>query len=314
MAGGDTPMGAEGQRPSKLASFLLILAIVLVANSAYIAAFGDPTLFYVANGLIHPALGVIVAALFLVYFVRNRSVFRGWVATSFVLLLTLAAAAGIFLAFAGMTRPHSFILYAHVGTALAGLSLLLTWLRAQVTKAHIGPRSGVTPDSKVGESVPASARARVASARSAWRWSAAVSTASLGFYCAVALYHHHFPNAQYTIRNPATPPLSMEQEGGGTDNFMFPSSAQTPDNKPINSQFFMDSESCRRCHADIYDQWQSSMHHFASFNNQWYRKSIEYMQDVNGIKPSLWCGGCHDHALILAGKMQKHPIREIENT
>ena len=106
----------------------------------------------------------------------------------------------------------------------------------------------------------------------------------------------------------------MEQEGGGTDNFMFPSSAQTPDNKPINSQFFMDSESCRRCHADIYDQWQSSMHHFASFNNQWYRKSIEYMQDVNGIKPSLWCGGCHDHALILAGKMQKHPIREIENT
>ena len=35
MAGGDTPMGAEGQRPSKLASFLLILAIVLVANSAF---------------------------------------------------------------------------------------------------------------------------------------------------------------------------------------------------------------------------------------------------------------------------------------
>src|SRR5260221_88138 len=107
-------MGAEGQRPSKLARFLLILAFVLVANSAYIAAFGDPTLFYVANGLIHPALGVVVAALFVIYLVRNRSVFRGWVANSSVVLLALAAAVGIVLAFVGMTRPHSFILYLQV--------------------------------------------------------------------------------------------------------------------------------------------------------------------------------------------------------
>ncbi len=61
----------------------------------------------------------------------------------------------------------------------------------------------------------------------------------------------------------------------------------------------MNSESCKPCHTDIYNQWQSSMHHMASFNNQWYRKAIEYMQDTNGIKPSLWCGGCHDHALRL---------------
>jgi tetratricopeptide (TPR) repeat protein len=38
------------------------------------------------------------------------------------------------------------------------------------------------------------------------------------------------------------------------------------------------------------------------------------MQDTIGIKPSLWCGGCHDHALVIAGKMQKFPIRDIENT
>ena len=71
----------------------------------------------------------------------------------------------------------------------------------------------------------------------------------------------------------------------------------------------MDSESCKHCHTDIYEQWQSSMHHFASFNNQWYRKAIEYMQDVVGIKPSLWCGGCHDHALVFTNMMQNasHP-------
>jgi len=41
------------------------------------------------------------------------------------------------------------------------------------------------------------------------------------------------------------------------------------------------------------------MHHFSSFNNQWYRKSIEYMQDVAGVQPSKWCAGCHDPAFAL---------------
>ena len=52
----------------------------------------------------------------------------------------------------------------------------------------------------------------------------------------------------------------------------------------IPSNFFMDSEFCGNCHKDIYDQWKGSMHHFASFNNQFYRKSIEYMQDVVGTR------------------------------
>jgi tetratricopeptide (TPR) repeat protein len=148
----------------------------------------------------------------------------------------------------------------------------------------------------------------------AWQWCAGVMFGSLIFYLAAAGYQHYFPNSRYIIRNPPTPPLSMDLEGAGASSLMFPSSAQTSDNRPIRSTFFMNSESCRRCHQDIYDQWQSSMHHFASFNNQWYRKAIEYMQDTIGIKSSLWCGGCHDHALIIAGKMQRFPIRDIENT
>jgi len=60
--------------------------------------------------------------------------------------------------------------------------------------------------------------------------------------------------------------------------------------KELSSQ----SDSCKRCHEDIYNQWFGSAHHFSSFNNQWYRKSIEYMQETMGAKPSKWCGGCHD--------------------
>jgi len=60
----------------------------------------------------------------------------------------------------------------------------------------------------------------------------------------------------------------------------------------------------------VYKQWFSSVHHFSSFNNQWYRKSIEYMQDTIGTRPSKWCGGCHDPAGLYAGKMDR-PIKEF---
>src|ERR1019366_4599426 len=75
----------------------------------------------------------------------------------------------------------------------------------------------------------------------------------------------------------------------------------------------MDSEACGNCHQDIYQQWKSSMHHFASFNNQFYRKSIEYMQDVVGTRPSKWCAGCHDHAVFFNGRFDR-PISEQIDT
>ena len=74
----------------------------------------------------------------------------------------------------------------------------------------------------------------------------------------------------------------------------------------------MTSQNCAKCHKDIYDQWNSSAHHFASFNNQWYRKSIEYMQDVVGTRPSKWCGGCHDMAVLLTGRMDRPIVEQID--
>jgi tetratricopeptide (TPR) repeat protein len=105
----------------------------------------------------------------------------------------------------------------------------------------------------------------------------------------------------------------MNGEGDGPKGPFFPSSAQVYGGQKIPSQYFMESESCKRCHEDIYNQWNSSAHHFSSFNNQWYRKSIEYMQDTVGTKPSKWCGGCHDPAVLYAGKMDT-PIKQIVHT
>jgi hypothetical protein len=129
----------------------------------------------------------------------------------------------------------------------------------------------------------------------------------------VAVYRRLWPNPDDHIQNPATAPLSMDEEGAGAQSPFAPSSAQTNTGKIIPSNFFMDSEACGQCHKDIYEQWKGSMHHFASFNNQFYRKSIEYFQDVTGTRPSKWCAGCHDHAVFFNGRFDR-PIREQIDT
>jgi tetratricopeptide (TPR) repeat protein len=282
-------MESSHQRLSGAGKWILILGLLLAANSAYLAAFGDPTLFYVANALLHPLLGIIAGVFLVVFIVRRRTLLAGAAGKLAGLFLTLAAAFGIYLLFVGMTRPHSLALYLHVGAAIVGLFLLLVILRARAQGAALAVRQ-------------------------AWRWSTVVMGAAVLLYVGAAIYQRAVPNPQYIIHNPSTAPLSMDQEGGGAGSLAFPSSAQTADGKTIKAEFFLNSESCKPCHTDIYNQWHSSMHHMASFNNQWYRKAIEYMQDTVGVKPSLWCGGCHDHALVFTGMMQTHPIREIEHT
>ena len=89
-------------------------------------------------------------------------------------------------------------------------------------------------------------------------------------------------------------------------------------NEPIGS------ETCARCHAAIVEQWATSAHRFASFNNPFYEATINHMRsnstesnaevaahiayykDLAGEEgkiKSKWCSGCHDPALMLAGKM-----------
>ena len=123
-----------------------------------------------------------------------------------------------------------------------------------------------------------------------------------------------FPTYEAVIRNPTVNvPVSMHGEGGGSKSPFWPSSAKTNVGGTIPSDFFMDSKRCGECHKDIYNQWNSSVHHFASFNNQYYRKSIEYMQDVAGTQGSKWCAGCHDHAVFFNGRFDR-PIREQIDT
>ncbi|MDQ1473456.1 MAG: hypothetical protein QOJ99_4936, partial [Bryobacterales bacterium] len=111
------------------------------------------------------------------------------------------------------------------------------------------------------------------------------------------------------IQNPAVPPASMAEEGAGPKSPFWPSSARTNTGGLIPADFFMDSKTCGECHKDIYDQWNGSMHHFASFNNRFYRASILHMQELSGTQGSKWCAACHDHAVFFNGRFDK-PIKD----
>jgi tetratricopeptide (TPR) repeat protein len=66
------------------------------------------------------------------------------------------------------------------------------------------------------------------------------------------------------------------------------------------------SESCGQagCHPDIYKQWNESVHHFSSFNNPYYRKTVELMVSEKGVAPARWCASCHDPLVLFPGRMQ----------
>jgi tetratricopeptide (TPR) repeat protein len=271
--------------------------VVLLLNTGYIAAFASPTIFYMANVLAHLVLGVLLAIGLAVLLARDRSLRRPLIVPG--ILFAVALGFGLYLVAVGNLREHRWILTAHIVSAVLGvvatLPLALRLIRGQILNLEKEQNSRSDPGRRLGVGVGA----------------AAVVAAVLPL--GASIYFKAFPSPHDRIVNPATPPMSMEGEGGGPSSPFFPSSAKTNVGGIIPSNFFMDSETCGTCHKDIFEQWNGSMHHFASFNNQFYRKSVEYMQSVIGTKPSKWCAGCHDHAVFFNGRFER-PIKDQIDT
>jgi tetratricopeptide (TPR) repeat protein len=259
------------------------LLAFLTVSAVYLYAVPQPNLLYAGVVLLHALAGVITTflLLFLVRRLRNQNLASrlGWI------LVTSGALVGLILTRTGTPRAQWNLMYVHIALCLGGLGVLL----AEWTGSRAWLVQGIS--------------------RPLFRY--AICLVWLGLLVAGARYLRESRwRHQARIENPAMPPVSMDQEGDGPSGPFFPSSAQVYGGQKIPSKFFMESESCKRCHEDIYNQWFSSAHHFSSFNNQWYRKSIEYMQDTVGTRPSKWCGGCHDPAVLYSGLMDT-PIKQI---
>jgi len=57
------------------------------------------------------------------------------------------------------------------------------------------------------------------------------------------------------------------------------------------------------CHPDIYTQWQQSVHRLSSFNNPFYKSSVDYLMSSSDSTTVRWCAGCHDPVMLLSGMM-----------
>jgi tetratricopeptide (TPR) repeat protein len=248
------------------------LLLFLLLNTAYVAAFAQPTIFYMGQVVLHLVLGVVFAVLAL-WLYRKQA---GFVRTN---LLRLSLLTGLAIVVLGNTFSNRWLLWTHVAVSVLFVALVAGWIWSNVN---------------------------VVSLRRAF--AAAVALLVL-LPLGARLYNRTFPNPSDRIVNPLVVPTSMEEEGGGPKSPFWPSSSRTNVGGTIPSNFFMDSDVCGSCHKDIYDQWKSSVHHFASFNNQFYRKAIEHMQDVKGTQSSKWCAGCHDHAVFFNGRFDK-PIKD----
>jgi tetratricopeptide (TPR) repeat protein len=271
----------ETEKSSRLDRLRTALLIFLFISAAYLYAFPQPNVFYAVIVLLHVIAGLAVAVLLIPSFIRLLrigSIFSrlGW------LLLAAAAVFGLILIKTGTPRVEWNLLYAHILLSLSGIGFLL----AQWLGKH---------DWLAGAALTRAAICLVALA----------ALAAGARYLRESRWQNHA-----FIQNPSLPPATMDGEGDGPQGPFFPSSAQVYGGQKIPGNYFMESDSCKRCHEDIYNQWFSSAHHFSSFNNQWYRKSIEYMQDTVGARPSKWCGGCHDPAVLYSGLMDT-PIKQI---
>ncbi|KPK51595.1 MAG: hypothetical protein AMJ63_11875 [Myxococcales bacterium SG8_38_1] len=61
------------------------------------------------------------------------------------------------------------------------------------------------------------------------------------------------------------------------------------------------TDDCADCHADLASHWANSVHAYASFDNPWYRASIDQFRRERGEKESRFCAGCHDPLLLISG-------------
>jgi hypothetical protein len=298
-------MSRRDARTARSGRYLLVLLALLLFNSVFLAVAnrmpGPPRLvivafFYMGNVALHLLLGLI--ALLLIFRLGMAwwrairatpgagSAFGALSAVGLVVCLFTGLALLVF----GNLRPQHNILAAHgLGALVAALCAALWMGRGVVGSWGHWEKSNhpitQSPNHPITHYRPAILLILLA----------VVPGFTLMWFASRQV------EAEARIVNGDIAPVSMAGEGDGPKGKFWPGSVQSVDNRFFPPEYFTDNKSCgaKGCHPDIYAQWESSVHHRGSFNNQWYRKSIEYMQEVVGTQPSKWCGGCHDMAILL---------------
>ena len=135
---------------------------------------------------------------------------------------------------------------------------------------------------------------RVAGTRIRWRVGLAWSGVALALGVVMFVMHGHDPRKAHAVY-----PKTGKQ-------YFHPSSARTTTGTFIPANTMMMDKYCQECHADAYEGWFHSTHHFSSFNNPPYLFSVKETREValrrdGSVQAARWCAGCHDPVPFFSG-------------
>jgi tetratricopeptide (TPR) repeat protein len=139
-----------------------------------------------------------------------------------------------------------------------------------------------------------------------WRWGYVWGGAVGAFVVVMIFMHSYDPRTWYAKGSP---------EG---ERYFEPSKARTKDGKFIAENVLMMDQYCLKCHADAYNGWFHSAHHFSSFNNPPYKFSVDETREVSlkrdgEVRASRWCAGCHDPVPFFSGQFDNKNFNEVDH-
>ena len=265
-----TPKPAGVLRPWQrgLYRILLVPLGLIAANAIYLFAFTRDTAFFYAMLLLHITLGFLIAVPFFVFAITHaKRMIRMW--------NKRAKIAGLSIFTLAIICVSSGIFMIFQGATLSHRPVWLTHVLS-------------VPLALVAFILHRRAHTHQLQFRRLYAWGGAV----VAFLAAMAF-----------VAKLEKPPKRIVNVNG--DTVFFPSSSETFDQGLLEGKKLAANEYCQGCHPDSFQQWQRSAHRFSSFNNPFYRKSVELMADRAGRERTKWCSGCHDPVVLFTGQMGK---------
>ena len=284
------------KRQRRLVAVLLGGFAVLLVNSLLLYLMEGSTAFlYMSNVLLHIGLGtlfVLPSAVFISLHLAKMPLRRNWRATfagaftgaSLVALLS----SGFGLVFLGSTWAGSTLLYVHlisVATAMGGFVV------------HVSMKEGVRYRFLEWGQAFRSGGLHV------WRHPFSLTlVAGLAVTLLVGLVPWLQGRGSIYLEGSEENPLSASQAILAHDGY-------------LSDDDLDRSESCGQegCHPDVVSQWEGSAHRLSSFNNPYYRKSVEALVERGGNDPGRWCASCHDPLVLFTGRFTDEQLLDFEH-
>lgn len=260
------PSGVLAPWQRRLYRILLIPLGLIAANSIYLSAFTRDTVFFYAMLLLHLALGLAIAIPFFVFATTHaKRMIRMW----------------------NKRAKYAGLAIFTLALVCVGTGLFMTFRGATLNNrgvwlAHVS----AVPLALVAFVLHRRAHVHKLQFRRLFAWGGAVAV---------------FLGIMAVLARMEKPPRRIVNVNG--DTVFYPSSSETFDQGLLDGKRLAANAYCKECHPDSFHQWERSAHRFSSFNNPFYRKSVELMADRVGRERTKWCSGCHDPVVLFTGQM-----------